>query len=188
MKKKEQVRESGALPLMGQVVFLRELAPSDVGDRYLSWMQDEEIGRYLESRFMVHTLESLAEFVEKQTASERNWMFAICRGFDGQHIGNIKLGPVNDHHGLAEIGLLVGERSMHGKGIATEAIRLVSRFAFETLDLRRLTAGMYAHNVASRRAFEKCGFKVEGILRAHFRCEDEFVDGWRLGLLREEFM
>jgi RimJ/RimL family protein N-acetyltransferase len=59
--------------------------------------------------------------------------------------------------------------------------------AFEKLNLHKVTAGMWASNVGSRRAFEKNGFRLEGTLRESFWAGDRFVDEWRLGLLRSEW-
>lgn len=182
---KHEIRTSDILPLNGTDIYLRELELKDVTDRYLSWMQDTVLNQYLESRFATHTFASLEEFVCKRLESETEWMFAICSTEGDEHIGNIKLGPVNTRHGHGEIGLIVGEASWHGKGVATEAIRLLTVFAFETLNLRKLTAGMYSANIGSRRAFEKNGFVLEGTLRKQVRVGDEFQDVYRMGLLKE---
>ncbi|HEY1157453.1 MAG TPA: GNAT family protein, partial [Arthrobacter sp.] len=88
-----------------------------------------------------------------------------------RHIGNIKLGPINVHHRRADIGLLVGDRACWGKGYASEAIAILSDFAFGRLGLHRLTAGMYAENEGSARAFEKAGYAREGLLRGHWLCD-----------------
>ncbi len=185
MMNKQEIRQSAALPLRGGVIYLREIELSDVSTRYLSWMNDKDVNQYLESRFAVHTLESLGNFVRKRRESEFEWMFAICASESDLHIGNIKLGPVNTHHGVGEIGLLLGEKSWHRGGVGTQAIGLVVDFAFNVLGLRRLTTGMYSENLGSFRAFQKCGFSLEGTLKEHYKFDDTYLDGFRMGLLRE---
>jgi RimJ/RimL family protein N-acetyltransferase len=86
------------------------------------------------------------------------------------------------------VGLIVGEKECWGKGFATEAIRLVMQLAFAQLGLRRLTAGAYASNIASIRAFEKAGFSREGLRRRHYLCDGEYVDGVLMGVLRDEIV
>lgn len=179
MRDKDNIRKAGLLPLRGQTVHLREIEPTDVTDAYLGWMRDAELTRFMESRLDEHTRESLMSFVQTRRQSEREWMFAICGAQCGTHIGNIKLGPIHPHHLRADIGIIVGEREWHGRGVATESIRLVVDFAFRILGLAKLTAGMYAENIGSRRAFEKAGFTVEGVLRKH--CIDAL--GTRVDLL-----
>ena len=63
---------------------------------------------------------------------------------------------------------MVGDRAAWGQGVATEAISLMTHIAQEELGLRKLTAGCYASNVGSVRAFIKAGFAVEGRRAAHF--------------------
>jgi RimJ/RimL family protein N-acetyltransferase len=76
---------------------------------------------------------------------------------------------------------------MWGRGIGHRAIALVCRFAFQQLNLNRLTAGCYARNIGSARAFEKAGFKREGLLPAHWFCDGEYVDEILLGLSNSEW-
>ena len=82
-----------------------------------------------------------------------------------RHIGNIKLGPIHWLHRRADLSLFIGERKYWGQGYASEAIALVRDWAFRELDLQKLNAGIYSGNHGSRRAFEKCGFELEGTLR-----------------------
>src|SRR6266511_3022587 len=64
----------------------------------------------------------------------------------------------------AEIGYWLGE-ALWGRGIATAALRAVTRHAFETHELNRLFALPFARNFASIRVLEKAGFVREGVLR-----------------------
>jgi ribosomal-protein-alanine N-acetyltransferase len=156
-------------PLDGVSLFL--LTPDLVGDAYVGWLNDPVVNRYLESRFAAHTLESTREFVRAMNESADNLLLGIRSAQTGGHVGNIKIGPLNRQHGTGEIGILVGERSAWGKGIATAAIRIMCDIARESLALRKVTAGCYASNVGSQRAFEKAGFEVEGIRREQLLCE-----------------
>jgi RimJ/RimL family protein N-acetyltransferase len=51
------------------------------------------------------------------------------------------------------------------RGIAPQAVRLVARFAFETLQLSRLEIFVRPENIPSRRVAEKVGAKFEAIAR-----------------------
>ncbi len=50
-----------------------------------------------------------------------------------EHIGNIKIGNIDQIHRFADVGLLIGEASARGKGYGTEAILLACRYAFGNL-------------------------------------------------------
>ena len=165
----------------GERIYLRRLRASDVSLHYLQWMNAPEVNRYLESRYYEHTMESLHAFVAAMAEDPYNLFTGIFLKDDDRHIGNIKLGPINLHHGHADIGLLIGEPTCWGKGYASEAIGILSDFAFNEIGLHRLTAGAYADNEGSSRAFEKRGYVREGILRSHWLCGGAFQDGVCLG-------
>ena len=160
---------------------LRRLQPNDVTHEYVDWMNDSEINKYLESRHVVHSLDSIKAFVEAMSYDKSNFLFGIFCNKTSLHIGNIKLGPIDYRYLRAEIGLIVGNKNYWGKGIATEAILTVCKFAAEKLKLRKVEAGCYSSNFGSKKAFEKAGFEVEGLLRGHFYCNGTSEDCLRLG-------
>ena len=82
----------------------------------------------------------------------------------GEAAGSIGFVVQPDVHRLsAEIGYWLGE-AYWGRGIATEALRAVTAFAFEAHGLVRLFAGVFAWNTASMRVLEKAGYVREGVL------------------------
>ena len=94
---------------------------------------------------------------------EGAYAFAITE--DDIAVGSIQLSRQgNIHSRTAELGYYVVRRRW-GRGIGTEALRLVCRFAFEQTDLMRIFAEPFVENTASRRAIEKNGFTLEGIMR-----------------------
>ena len=146
------------------------LEPSLVGDDYVRWMNDPQINRFLESRFATHTHDSVRAFVAAALANPDTLFLGIRHRELGKHVGNIKL-ELNRRHGLGEVGILIGERAVHGRGVATGAIELLAAVARVQLGVRKLTAGCYATNKGSERAFVKAGFTVEGVRPAHFLLE-----------------
>lgn len=171
-------------PIKTARLLLRTLTRDDAGDCYLSWMQDSEVTRYLESRFQHFDLDRLAQFIESLNASPDELFLGLFLADDGRHIGNIRLGPISRIHRHAVIGLLIGERDCWGKGYATEAIAAIAAQAFNEFGLEKVFAGCYASNEGSRRAFLKAGFAEEARLPDHWRCEGERVDHVQLGLSR----
>ncbi len=103
-----------------------------------------------------------------------------------RHIGNITINSIDWRNRHAEIGIIIGDKKSRGKGYATEAIMLAVEHAFNKLNLHKLCAGMIKGNKASRKAFKKCGFKEEAVLREHFYLNREYLDCCRLGLLKAE--
>lgn len=145
-------------PLMTERLMLRTLEPADAGGAYLTWMNDPEIMRYTESRFASHDAAALEGFIEAMNASADNLLLGLIAADQGNHIGNIKLGPIDRHHQRAWIGIIVGDRARWGQGLASEAIDAVAHHGLTNLGLRRIAAGIYAHNQGSVGAFAKAGF------------------------------
>ena len=168
-------------------LLLRALQPSDLNATYLSWLNDPEVNRFLETRFLPQTLEALQAYWQTHRDDPNNPWFAICLRSEERHIGNIKLGPIQWLHRRADLSLFIGDHSCWGKGYGSEAIALVRDWTFRELDLQKLNAGIYAGNIGSRRAFEKCGFELEGTLREEVVSSSQRVDVWRMGLPRSHW-
>lgn len=73
-----------------------------------------------------------------------------------------------------------------GRGVMTDACRLVCRWGFAELGLGRIEWWANVGNDASRRVSEKLGFQFEGTCRARLLHRGERVDGWVAGLLPGE--
>lgn len=171
--------------LRGDRVGLRLVTLDDVSDRYVGWLRDPEVHKYLETRFSEQTLESVRGFVASMVESPHSYLFAIVENGSGTHVGNVKIGPVNPHHAFADVSYFLGERASWGKGYGTEAVRLVTRFGFERLGLHRCQAGLYASNIGSQRVLEKAGYTYEGRLAKQLRLGDAWEDHVWFGALRE---
>lgn len=170
----------------GEKIYLREVRASDVSANYYRWMNDPDVNQYLETRYIPQSIDNIRRFVESKDGKTDEIFLAICLKENDQHIGNIKLGPINWIHRFADISLLIGEKKYWGQGIASEAIRVLSTFAFNVLNLKKIKAGCYEDNIGSRKTFEKAGFKVEGILKKQWELNGKYQDEILLGLLRDD--
>jgi RimJ/RimL family protein N-acetyltransferase len=171
------------LVLKGERLHLRPLTKADCTPRYCSWLNDPEIARFLETRHAPQTLESIVGFVEAVNGRTDEHLFGIFLNASAEHIGNIKVGPVRQHHPVADVSLLIGERSAWGKGYGRDAIWLISRHAFQDLKLHKLSASMYVENVGSTKAFLAAGYRQEGLRREHMQLDGRMTDLVELGCL-----
>lgn len=173
--------------LVGENLYLRPLEESDIGEEYLSWVNDPEVTRYMETgRFPVPLLNLRTHF-ERFQKSNTDLIFAIVDRAADQHIGNVTLYLINWVHRTAHIAIMIGRKDFWGKGYAFEAWSLLIEYAFQRLGLRKIIAGAIAGNEASIRALKKLGFKVEGTMRQQVFMDCEYRDGILFGLLRDEF-
>lgn len=148
--------------LDGEVLLLRLLQLSDCDERYVGWLKDEGVNGFLETRWAEQTFETVSAFVKQMLNDSSNFLFGIFLKDSGQHIGNIKLGPINYHHLYADVSYFIGEKQCWGRGYATEAIKLITTFGFDQLGLCSIQAGLYESNVASMKALLKSNFKLVG--------------------------
>lgn len=85
---------------------------------------------------------------------------------NGRPIGTCGLSNISEIS--CEISYMIGEPDVRGKGYATEAIRTLSDIAFQKLEVAFIEARILPHNLASKRAAEKCGYRErEGIFRLY---------------------
>lgn len=153
------------------------LGPEHVVPEYVAWLNDPAVNRFLESRFSKHSEADTREFVVACREHPGTLFLGIrANELGGRHVGNVKIGPIDTHHGLGEIGILIGDRAAWGRGIASDAIAAMCAIAHEQLAVRKATAGCYASNVGSVKAFQRAGFEIEGIRRAHFCTPDGLED------------
>jgi [ribosomal protein S5]-alanine N-acetyltransferase len=110
--------------------------------------------------------------------------FAIAAG--DEVIGGIGFEPLTDVHARsAELGYWLAE-PYWGKGIATEAVRGVVRYAFQHTDLIRIFAHVFEGNPASVRVLEKAGFTCEGRMRQSVVKSGRVLDQFLYAVLRHE--
>ena len=166
--------------LQGEKIFLRRLTEEDATEEYVRWMNDPDINQYLESRFYTQTIESTKAFIRSVT-NDNNYQFGIFVKDTEKHIGNIKIGGINLYHKFADIGFLIGEKDYWGKGIASEAVKLATDYAFNSLKLHKLYGGAYAPNIGSIKAFLKNGYLEEGRQISQYFCNGKYVDVILLG-------
>jgi len=133
-----------------------------VTEEYVSWLKDPEINRFLESRHYKITLTSQKKFIEDTNASHDSSIFGIYLN-PNLMIGTIKVGPINATHKTGYLGILIGSRKFHGKGLATNAIGALCSTLEQNSLLRKVNAGVISENFASLKAFEKNGFVIEGL-------------------------
>ena len=96
-------------------------------------------------------------------------------------VGLVKQNDIYKHS--AELGYWLGE-PFWGKGIATEAVKLISKYGFNELKFQRLFSGIFEYNKSSMRVLEKCGFQLEGISKKGLIKNQKIWDEYRYALLK----
>jgi RimJ/RimL family protein N-acetyltransferase len=100
-------------------------------------------------------------------------------------LGGVGLNFINRVHQFANLGYWT-RTSASGKGIASQAARLVALFGLEQLGLQRIEIVAALPNLASQRVAEKIGAVREGVLRKRLRIRGEAEDAILFSLVRED--
>lgn len=122
------------------------------------------------------------EFIKSCQTESPQQTFAI--EFKGEFAGSIGLVKQTDVYRLsAEIGYWLGE-PFWGKGIATEAVKLITEYGFSHLGLIRIYSGVFDFNKASQRVLEKAGFTLECIVQKAVIKNENVCDEYRYVLVK----
>ncbi len=162
--------------LVGERIMLRNIELSDCNEIYLSWLNDNCVNRFLETRLYPQTMQTIIDFVTSIKNSDNSILFAIIDKKSNQHIGNIKLGPIHQLYRYADISYFIGDKAYWNKGLGTEAVKLLCTYGLENLKLHRLQAGVIEGNDASVKVLQKAGFVFEARLKDKFVLEEQFCD------------
>jgi RimJ/RimL family protein N-acetyltransferase len=137
-----------------------------------------------------YAIEDSRSFVLKSARAwdrREEFGFAIIDVQDGSFLGSIGLNQLNPTHQFANVGYWV-RVSQAGRGVASAAVLLAARFAFEKLELRRLEFVIPMGNIASQRVAQKAGAKFEGILRSRVALGGHCHDAVMFSLVAADFV
>lgn len=171
----------------GKLVRLAAQDPEKDAATIATWDKDTEYTRLLEVEpVMPPNLKATRQRIERPR-SERFFPFGVRTLADDKLIGFVVLLRINHVHGDAFVGIGMGDPAYRGKGYGTDAMNLILRYAFQELNLHRVSLDAVATNARAVRSYEKCGFVLEGQTRG-----TEFRNGTRdnivtMGILREEW-
>ncbi len=173
--------------LFGQKVRLRHVERTDI-PTFVRWFNDPEVREYL----LINRPMSLAEeerWFERLIDARDTELFAI-EASDGDmpvHIGNLGLHDINWVNSHTTLGIVIGEKNYWSKGYGSDAIHVALSHAFHTLNLNRVELRVFEDNARGIRAYEKCGFKLEGRLRQIVFRHGRYCDELVMSVLRSEF-
>ena len=175
--------------LTGQRVILRPFRDEDFGAMKAA-VSDPEVQRLTGAAHSA-TSETPSEDVTRRWYATRNAQndrldLAVVDKATGETVGEVVLNEWDAANNSCSFRTLIGPRE-RGRGLGTEAIRLVIGYGFEQLGMHRISLEVYAFNPRARHVYEKVGFVEEGVLREALRYEDEWVDASVMSILASEW-
>ena len=169
-------------------LILREITPGGAADLF-SFHSDPEVQKYDSDPPMREIAEAvfLIEKIGQWFTSGQAISWGITLKGEDRLIGGLGFYFWERVYYKTELGYSVA-RPYWRRGIATEAVRALTQFGFETLHLHRINVDTRMDNIASVRLMQKLGFRHEGVRRECIRNDDGSYQSWGLfGMLEDEY-
>ncbi|TWT24096.1 GNAT family N-acetyltransferase [Planomicrobium sp. CPCC 101110] len=176
----------------GRTCYLRTLAVDDAEEMVQLLLRNRDYWaiyepRHRDSYFTVAVQREKIREAIYQARENREYSFGVFEHESNRLIGHISMYGIKR---LPFLSALVGysiDEAYVGRGIATEAVRLIVAFGFEQLRLHRLEAYVSPRNLGSIRVLQKSGFQNEGLLREFLHINGIWEDHFHFAMLESEF-
>ena len=171
--------------IVGDKIYLRPLDTEDI-DSFVLWLNDEEVRQYL-SRVTPLNKVREKDFIEGLYKDDQEIILGIALKENDQLIGSVGMHRIAMPFRHAELGIVIGDKSCWSKGCGTEVLNLMLGHGFDELNLHRIFLTVLGFNARAIRAYEKVGFKEEGIFRDHIYRNGKYHDVHYMGILEDEW-
>lgn len=175
--------------IYGKRIRLRAVEREDVA-KFHVWVNDPEVtfGLAMYLPLSMRDEEEWFAALSKRDPAERPLSIEIRKGKTWKLIGNCGAFSMDIVNRSSELGIMIGDKSEWNKGYGAEAMTLLLKHGFETLNMNRVFLRVYAENVRAVRSYEKAGFVLEGRMREAVYKHGKYDDVLFMSVLRSEWM
>jgi RimJ/RimL family protein N-acetyltransferase len=152
-----------------------------------NWLNTEIVTHFMFYGQRPKNLEQISEEIKSQINSPHNIVFLISENSSDEQLGFGGLYDIHLTARKAELRILIGEYESWGKGYGTEATELLLFYGFDRLNLNRIWLGVTDGNKRALKAYEKCGFQVEGKLKNDIYRNSRYYDSIRMAIMRKDY-
>ncbi|HUY28940.1 MAG TPA: GNAT family protein [Candidatus Binataceae bacterium] len=172
--------------MIGKLVKLRGYEKSDA-DALVRWFSDEEVTEYLGPVAVPMTRAFQERMIEELLARDSPVKAFAIEALSGELIGDCGLREISWVSRKADLFITIGDKSYWGRGYGADAVRLLLRLAFESMNLNSVVLTTLATNTRAIKCYEKCGFEKQGLFRENSFVRGKFVDVVPMGILRADW-
>jgi RimJ/RimL family protein N-acetyltransferase len=169
----------------GQNLYLRTITTQDA-DTYYESLLDSDINR-LTGTQRIFNKDFIYKYIESKTNAYPELLLFILLKENDEVIGDIQLNDIDLINRRANIRLSINSETHQGKGYGKEAMVLVMEYGFGIMNLHRIDLEVYSFNKNAIKAYEKIGFKREGIKRDVLFYNHEYHDCIVMSMLEDEY-
>ncbi len=171
-----------AVSLKNEAVAIAPLMPEDTGQLFI-WMNDVDAAR-LDLAYRPTDWMTFKAWLDELARTNTQILFAIRKLFEPQIIGFVIFKNIQMVHRSADIGLRIGYEAERGNGYGKRALSLALLYAWNHLNLHRVSLTVFAHNARAIAAYRAVGFVEEGRLKDGAFIDGEWVDVVLMAALR----
>ena len=174
--------------ITGNRVRLRAIERDDI-THFVGWLNDPEVtqGLTIYLPLSMAQEEKWFEDMLNRPRDEQPFLIEVLQGDGWRPVGNCGFHNLDFRCRSAEVGIFIGEKSVWNQGFGTEAMLLLLKHGFETLNLNRIALDVYSTNLRAIRSYEKSGFTLEGRKRQAMYKNGKFVDILFMSVLKSEW-
>ncbi|RFC71036.1 GNAT family protein [Streptomyces sp. AcE210] len=171
--------------LTGEKALLRPFTEADA-TAMADAIEDPEVIRYTFEPSTELTVERLRAWYGSRSEQADRLDLAVTDRATGVVVGEVVLYDWNPANRSCTFRTLIGPRG-RGRGLGTEATRLIVGYGFEQVGLHRIQLDVYSHNHRARRVYEKVGFVEEGTRRQSQLRDGAWLDEVVMSILSHEW-
>jgi RimJ/RimL family protein N-acetyltransferase len=174
--------------LRGDKVLLRQVRVSDAPG-LVELLHDPEVRRLTGTHGQARpgALERAQEWYGSSSLKDDRLDLAVLEQATGGYAGEVVLQDLDAANWSCSLRIALVESRAVGRGLGTEALRLVLGHAFDTVGLHRVSLEVYDFNPRARHVYEKIGFIHEGAQRQALHWEGSWVDTHIMSILASEW-
>lgn len=172
---KDLIIDKNKIKLESERLRVRTLFPKDITKAYVDGLNDPAINQFLVARFTKHTRKIVTEYVSSNLKAKDAVLLGVFLKDSGRFIGTIRF-SLWAYHFIANLGIVIFDKKMQGKGLALEALNRTATFIFKEMRFRCIESWAHYDNVPSMKLFKKGGFKVQSRLLNKYRHGNKFVN------------
>jgi RimJ/RimL family protein N-acetyltransferase len=176
----------GPVTLEGRYGRVERLDVRHTADLWQAVKDDDATWTYMSTYGPFTGPDAFAAWIPQRITLTDPYAYAIVDP-NGRALGITTLMEIQPAHRSIEVGHIVYSPALQKTPLGTEAQYLLARYVFETLGYRRYEWKCNSHNLPSRRAALRYGFRFEGILRAHMIAKGRNRDTAYFAMLDSEW-
>ena len=144
---------------------LRSLRLNDDHNKHVSWSNNKDINKWLNSNWKKHSIDTVKDFIKTQDHFNI-FHLGVFEKKNNEHIGNFSI-FIDHHHKTAETRVLIGNKLWWGKGVVLECRSVIISWLFDIVKVYKIWGNPAMNNIAAVFNYQKQGYKCEAILKKH---------------------